>query len=378
MKLAILFLLISINVLSNAQTINQNRSQELTMYSKVLKEERVVRIYLPPSYQFTDHNYPVLYLLDGEGNLQHTAAAIDFLSGRELIPQTIVVAIYNVDRTRDFSPIHTKNRPTSGGADLFLQFIEKELIKTIDKKYRTSNFTTIAGHSFGGTFISYSLLEKPNLFDGYIALSPYLHYAENYVIDESYKRFPNHFPKKKMLYITVGNEPNYFKPLRKYTHILDDKVNETFDYLYVVNKNEDHGSIPYTGLYNGLRYIFLDWPISDEIITEGLDSVDKHYKNMQKKYGLDLMVPEHIINRLGYYYLSQNEVEEALSVFKENVKRNPMSPNVYDSLGEAYEQKKNLNQAEKNYQKAYELGRNQRNPNTSVFLNNLKRVKAKK
>ena len=51
--------------------------------------------------------------------------------------------------------------------------------------YRTSGFNVLMGHSFGGTFAVYSLLTKPEVFDAYITISPYLHYADNYLVKDS-------------------------------------------------------------------------------------------------------------------------------------------------------------------------------------------------
>ena len=56
---------------------------------------------------------------------------------------------------------------------------------------------------------------------------------------------------------------------------------------------------------------------------------------------------------LGYNYLQKEDVKNAINVFEENVKRYPKSANVYDSMGEAYENNNQFKLAAKNYQKAY-------------------------
>ena len=139
-------------------------------------------------------------------------------------------------------------------------------------------------------------------------------------------------------------------------------------------EEEDHGSIPYLSLFNGLRFTFSEWRLPQDKFAAGLEEIDKHYQYVSEKYGSEIETPEITINFLGYNYLQNNEIEKAISVFLENVKRYPESANVYDSLGEAYENDNQIKLAEKNYQKACELGKASDDPNLPVYKRNLERV----
>ena len=107
---------------------NFSRTKAITIKSTILDESRAISIYLPNNYKYSKVKCPVLYLLDGEAHLQHASAAAEYLSIWGLIPDIIVVAIHNIDRSRDFSPVHVDNIPTSGGAEKFLGFLAEELI----------------------------------------------------------------------------------------------------------------------------------------------------------------------------------------------------------------------------------------------------------
>lgn len=61
------------------------------------------------------------------------------------------------------------------------------------------------------------------------------------------------------------------------------------------------------------------------------------------------------INLLGYQLMGQNKMDEALALFRKNVKDYPRSWNVYDSLGEALAKQGNKKEALANYQKALSL-----------------------
>lgn len=368
---AILFLFCT--ALYAQETKKDSRSQELTIISSALDENRDISIYLPADYARSDIKYPVLYLLDGPAHLQHASAAVDYLNIRGHIPGIIVVSIHNIDRTRDFSPVHVEAAPTTGGAEKFLAFLSKELIPKMDKDYRTAGFNILLGHSFGGTFIGYSLLAEPDLFDAYLAVSPALMYADNYVVNEASEKLKP-FKKTKYFYMTVGNEERYFEALEEYASIMKEKAGESVEFKYVKLMDEDHGTTPYLTTFTGLKFIFRDWRLPPDMQEASLETLDKHYRTVSQKYGMEVKTPEFVINALGYQYLQRADYDTAIEIFLENVKRYPGSSNVYDSLGEAYENDGNREAAAKYYQKAVTLGEKNNNPNLAIYKTNLERV----
>lgn len=90
--------------------------ERLALPSRVLGEERALFISLPASYARTKQSYPVLYMTDGQAQFLHTLATTAFLARNGLMPEVIVVAVGNTDRTRDLSPSHDPKAATSGGA----------------------------------------------------------------------------------------------------------------------------------------------------------------------------------------------------------------------------------------------------------------------
>jgi len=351
--------------------------KEVLIQSKVLNEDRVMLIYLPDDYRLSNKTYPVLYLLDGGFHFHHTSGIVQFLSAQGIIPEMIVVAITNVDRNRDFSPTHVDRIPTSGGAGKFLSFLTEELIPYVDQNYRTQDFDILVGHSFGGTFATYTLLEKPDIFEAYIAISPYLHYDNQHLIKDAETKIKSDYGKDVQFYMTLGNEPPYIPSLTKLDSIINTKSPNNFYFTYIQMIDEDHGSIPHLSIYNGLQSIYSDWRIPRDVFIDGLASIEKHYQKISKKYGTKIEVSENTINILGYYYLNNEEFKKAIKVFKENVNRFPNSSNVYDSLGEAYEKNNKIKKAEKNYQKAVEIGEKENHPFLNTYKENLKRASKK-
>ena len=349
---------------------------EIRLESISLGEERIMSIYLPEDYEQSLQRYPVLYVLDGNAHFHHASGAAHFLSNLGYIPQMIVVAIQNIDRNRDFSPIHVDNIPTSGGADNFLAFVGDELLPYINEHYKTSSYDVIMGHSFGGVFITYSLLERPELFNAYISISPFLQFAEHYMVKKTEEKLLSSFKNDVSFYLCVGEEPDYYEAITGFSDVIYERKDPKFHYEF---RNffidEDHNTMPYIGMEMGLRYIFSDWRVPDEFVQNGLSVVDRYYAEISWKYGVNNKASEALINLMGYTYLQNGNNDEAIRVFKENIKRYPNSPNVYDSLGETYETNGQLNLAKENYKKAYDLALEQDNPFLNIFQANYERVK---
>ncbi|HJN05424.1 MAG TPA: alpha/beta hydrolase-fold protein [Bacteroidales bacterium] len=370
----ILIISFSAHLFAKTETEVIAGGERFTIHSKVLDEDRVILIFLPDNYDNSEYNFPVLYVLDGETHFRHVSGATDYLARNGLAPGIIVVAITNVDRNRDSSPVHVDNISTSGGAEKFHKFLKKELLPTIKKNYRTTDYNMIMGHSFGGTFIGYSLLEYPEVFNAYIAVSPYLQFADNYIINEAKNKLKSKYDNPKSFYMTVGDEIDFFNPLDEFSDLIKEKSGKAISFQYVQMPRDNHMSTPYLSIFNGLRFIFSDWTLPDETFQNGLLAIDDHFATVSKKYDYKVVTPENTINNLGYSYLGAGRIPKAIEVFKENVKRFPKSANVYDSLGEAFENNNQLELAKKNYSEAYKLGLAQNLGTTSLFKNNLERV----
>src|SRR5262245_35878034 len=84
--------------------------ERFVMHSAILQEDRPYLVYLPKSYQsneFAPKRYPVLYLLDGDWLFHSASGVVHYMALNSQIPELIVVAILNTQRTRDFTPTHT-------------------------------------------------------------------------------------------------------------------------------------------------------------------------------------------------------------------------------------------------------------------------------
>src|SRR6185295_748780 len=80
---------------------------QTNIHSTILDEDRRVIIHLPRNYaKDTAQKHPVMYVLDGTSQDDHTADKIGVLSDAGLIPTAIVVGLPNTrgNRERDQTP----------------------------------------------------------------------------------------------------------------------------------------------------------------------------------------------------------------------------------------------------------------------------------
>jgi uncharacterized protein len=356
----------------------------ITIKSEVLGEERVILVRTPPGYERDGQRYSVLYLTDGAAHLSHTASTIEFLSRNGRMPEMIVVAITNTDRTRDLTPTNASmwrpdgtetKMPTSGGADKFLKFIETELIPKIEKDYRTQPYRVFAGHSFGGLFAIHAFLTRPEVFNAYIAVSPTMQWDNHLLSRKAEEFFKDRKELNRTLYFTLANEGGDAQVgFDRFKSVLAKNKPKGFEWGSALMQDEDHGSVVMPSHYQGLRKVFDGWQVSAEIAAAGAPAVEGHYKKLSAKFGYTILPPELLMNQMGYQLMGAGKMDEAIAVFKSNVERYPNSANVYDSLAEAYEKGGKLDLARPNYEKAVRLGTQNNDPNLEVYKTNFERV----
>jgi len=149
-----------------------------------LGRTRRIWLYLPPGYENSDVNYPVLYMHDG----QNVFDAVTSFVGEWEVDETlndlheqgldvpIVVAIDNggVHRIDEYSPwVHTQYG--GGEGDAYLDFIVNTLKPYVDQNYRTlpnRENTGISGSSMGGLISFYAGIRYPDVFGKLGVFSP--------------------------------------------------------------------------------------------------------------------------------------------------------------------------------------------------------------
>lgn len=229
-----------------------------SIQSAVLKQNRKITVFLPDGYAPEGAGrFPVIYVLDADGRDQHSVPTARFLFVNNKMPKAIIVGVFNIDRNHDFLPDSTKGVPTGGGADNFVRFFREELIPYIDRNYKTESYRVIVGHSFGGVFAIHALLTDPDLFNSYIAIDPSIWYKDKMLVKSARNEFVKTKNWDKALFIT-GREGEGMKSMGvdAMEDLLKNSAPKELKWKVVTYPGEDHGSVPFKSVYDGLRYIF--------------------------------------------------------------------------------------------------------------------------
>ncbi len=347
--------------------------------SQVLNEERNMQVYLPDSYNLTQTKYPVVYLLDGESHFIYAAGLLQFLARNNRAPEMILVGIPNTFRNRDFTPRVDSSIAGTGGGDNFLKCLKEEIIPAVEEKYRTIPYRILIGHSLTGMFCFYTLMNEPDLFNSFIAISPWVINNKNFIIEYTKEKLSKFSSLKKEIYFTAGSleQPDLLSALEKLGEIFKTKAPNDFVWNYKLMQNEDHNSQVLLAMYDGFNRIFNGWNLPNEIATKGIKAVVSHFGKLSEKFGFQVEPQEATMNAMGYYFLQGQNFDEAIEFFKKNVELYPSSANVYDSLGEAYETTSNYDLALKNYDKAFTIAKTLKNANLPIYQKNYERMKEK-
>jgi predicted alpha/beta superfamily hydrolase len=240
-----------------------------SLHSDILKEIRILNIYLPEGYAPDSTTlYPVIYLLDGgaDEDFIHVAGLVQYntFPWVNKIPKSIVVGIANTNRLRDFTFPTTveddkKKYPAAGHSDKFIAFIEKELQPYIKRAYKTNNERTLIGQSLGGLLATEMLLKKPSLFNKYIIISPSLWWDNGSLLNKAVPAIA----QTTSIYVGVGKEGitpgSSPRVMEVDANVLADKLKQSnnkhiqcyFDYL----PDEDHATIGHQAVMNAFKML---------------------------------------------------------------------------------------------------------------------------
>jgi 3-oxoadipate enol-lactonase len=105
--------------------------------------------------------------------------------------------------------------------------------------------------------------------------------------------------------------------------------------------------------------------------SRGVDAAVEYFNVSHQFEPNTIIFREQEMNLLGYRYLQDGKIKDAIKLFKINTIAFPSSWNVYDSLGEAYLKDGQIDLAVKNYEKSLEI--DPKNENARKVLKEIKR-----
>lgn len=239
-------------------TVNYNGTLD-SLQSTALKQKRMFQVFVPPAYKpGSAEKYDVLYVLDGGNwNISLVTQLQRFIQNEGHMPPSIIVSIMGIDRNVELTPTVLKswNAPT-GGAARFLAYIKNELVPYINQHYPSNGDNTLWGHSLGGMFATYVMLQEPGLFKSYIAADPSLWWDDCLVPKMAVEKLQA--LHDSVTYFVSGRTGTNFHEMKidSIEAVLKAHAPANLKWKIQYYDGETHSSLRLKTIYDGLMYTY--------------------------------------------------------------------------------------------------------------------------
>ncbi len=273
MKIQKILLLGIVWVLTACATTEYKKNTDalhFTHYSASVNDSFYIDVQLPKEYEANPHKkYSTLVFIDGNFYFPMMSGILHQYEKAGLLEPFIVVGIgyksfQEMDslRTRDYlfpAALPSDELNASGGGEHFYNYITKELLPKIDSDFRTEpTDRTLLGHSFGGYFVVYSMLQQSkdqsSVFKNFISASPSLWYNDFYLTKQTDQLLANH--KSIGLYLSAGELEDstwQVNPVKRLASELQKKKKEELNLKIRIFNHLDHMDVPLVTFTKGLQ-----------------------------------------------------------------------------------------------------------------------------
>jgi hypothetical protein len=195
-------------------------TRSFRQFSNAVQDSFHIQVQLPRQYfEYPEARYTTVLLLDGNFFSPMVSSMLHQYEKAGLLRPLILVSIgyrsfATMDSLRVRDYLFPKALPSDeleavGGGERFNRYIREELLPHIDSAFRTNpSSRCLLGHSFGGYFVLYSLLDQlehqRNTFQTFVAASPTVWYNDFYLKRLERKIVQNR-AEDLNIFITVGD-----------------------------------------------------------------------------------------------------------------------------------------------------------------------------
>lgn len=166
-------------------------------------------------------------------------------------------------RSRDFiptpgvTPAERQRLTEASGASRFVEFIEKDVLRAVERAAPVSGRRVIAGHSLAGLFAVHALATT-GIFEGHIALSPTLGWGNEKTLDTLVASLKTKEAAPRRFYASVANDaPAYLKAFTRLEKALTESSGGWLKHRTRRYTDEDHVTTVGPALQDGMKWMYL-------------------------------------------------------------------------------------------------------------------------
>lgn len=352
--------------------------------SNLLNTERILKIYLPDSYETEkDNTYPVAIVFDAEFLFDIYVANAKLFAARDKAPEQIVVGIFqnqNDERYQDCDYSIDTGLPNEESTK-FYGFVRDELLTYIEDNYRTSLFKTIVGQTITANFINYFFIENNPAFNAYININPsYAPFMHEKLEAKSQSITSDHF-----YYLSKGsfNTDKRAQSINEVNNLLNLSENVFFHYKVDDFSNATKTASLGMATASAMGFIFklfaaiskkeFEENIADLPPAEAIAYLEKKYVEIEYLYGSNVKIREKDIYKIEPIIIDKSNGDYLQEFGLMILRLYPDSPIGDYYIGMYHETGFDYRKALKHFKNGYaKIGSD--NPNADAYYANIERV----
>ncbi|GED56013.1 alpha/beta hydrolase-fold protein [Brevibacillus formosus] len=234
-----------------------------------------------PEAKAPPEGYAVIYAVDGDAMFGTIAETVKLQTRKPKgFNPAIVVGIgypsrlpFDMDRrcydlTMPVDSASLPDRPNGepwpehGGVDLFLDFLEQQLMPAISSEWQVNpKKQAIFGHSLGGHFTLYTLFSRPKLFSHVVSGSPSVWWGNEEVLREQ-ERFITQWKgdhELKLLVIVGGDELSFMvEGAQRVVERMEPLTTKGVQVSFIKFEDEGHVSVLPSAINRLVRFVLTD------------------------------------------------------------------------------------------------------------------------
>ncbi len=340
MKYQLLFLLCFFIAGTNLAQVNDFSHK---IQSKYFETKRTIKIHLPKNFNKTER-LPVIFILDAQWDtyFKLTTSIIDYLIETNEFPRCIIVGVNSENRQYEFTPEPINEDwkvPNLGGAKLLESHIENEVVHFLEQVYNIESYRIVIGHSLGATFVLNSSVDRPNLFNAYIAISPNLQIDNEEIINKIQRYGKELSNSKKFIYTSLGTDGNpesiFLESAKKLDLIMMEHNSSTLNWNFSIYQGINHATSPTESIHNSLLLLAKKWRIPEiekiEIACSPnvVDQFNNFYKKLSNWTGYTVLPSQTDLYNFAAFLEERAQFNDAINLYKSALELYPSESKLF-------------------------------------------------